>query len=113
MTALDALPERYRVILCDIWGVIHDGVRLYPGSADRLRQWREEGRKVILITNARGRRRRWSSSSTGSDFRATHGTAYRRAEKRGLRPLLPKDPGRVYWYRGRSRDPRRARCVDR
>ncbi|GAA4741302.1 TIGR01459 family HAD-type hydrolase [Sphingomonas daechungensis] len=52
MTALDALPERYRVILCDIWGVIHDGVRLYPGSADRLRQWREEGRKVILITNA-------------------------------------------------------------
>jgi HAD superfamily hydrolase (TIGR01459 family) len=49
---LAALPDRYRLILCDIWGVVHDGVDLYPGSADRLRQWRGEGRTVILITNA-------------------------------------------------------------
>jgi HAD superfamily hydrolase (TIGR01459 family) len=47
-----ALPERYRVTLCDIWGVVHDGVNLYPGAADRLLQWRREGRRVILITNA-------------------------------------------------------------
>jgi HAD superfamily hydrolase (TIGR01459 family) len=49
---LDSLPERYRLILCDIWGVVHDGVSLYPGSAERLRAWRAEGRTVILITNA-------------------------------------------------------------
>jgi len=47
-----SLDPRYSVILCDIWGVVHDGVRLYPGAADRLRQWRVEGRTVILITNA-------------------------------------------------------------
>ena len=52
MSSLDALPERYRVILCDVWGVVHDGVKLYPGAAERLRQWRGEGRIVILITNA-------------------------------------------------------------
>src|SRR5215210_8935164 len=52
MSALDALDERYRVILCDIWGCVHDGVSLYPGAADRLHQWRGEGRTVILITNA-------------------------------------------------------------
>ena len=52
MSALDALPERYRLILCDIWGVVHDGVELYPGSAERLCAWRGEGRTVILITNA-------------------------------------------------------------
>ena len=52
MSFLDALPERYRVILCDIWGVVHDGVTLYPGAAGRLRQWRGEGRFVVLITNA-------------------------------------------------------------
>jgi HAD superfamily hydrolase (TIGR01459 family) len=52
MSALDALDERYRVILCDIWGCVHDGVSLYPGAADRLRQWRQEKRTVILITNA-------------------------------------------------------------
>ena len=52
MSALDQLDERYRVILCDIWGCIHDGVQLYPGAAERLRRWRDEGRKIILITNA-------------------------------------------------------------
>lgn len=52
MSFLDALPERYRVVLCDIWGVVHDGVRLYPNAAERLKQWRDEGRCVILITNA-------------------------------------------------------------
>jgi len=52
MTFIDALPQRYRVILCDIWGVVHDGVNLYPGSAERLLQWRDEGRTIILITNA-------------------------------------------------------------
>ena len=52
MSYLDALPERYRMILCDVWGVVHDGVRLYPGAAERLLQWRGEGRLVILITNA-------------------------------------------------------------
>jgi len=52
MSFLDALPERYRVILCDVWGVVHDGVTLYPDAADRLLQWRGEGRFVVLITNA-------------------------------------------------------------
>ena len=52
MSYLDALPERYRLILCDIWGVIHDGVELYPGAAQRLLQWRGEGRSLVLITNA-------------------------------------------------------------
>ncbi|MCL6682768.1 TIGR01459 family HAD-type hydrolase [Sphingomonas alba] len=52
MSFWDSLDPKYSVILCDIWGVVHDGVNLYPGSADRLREWREQGRKVILITNA-------------------------------------------------------------
>ena len=52
MSFWDALDPRYRLILCDIWGVVHDGVSLYPGAAERLRQWRGEGRCVVLITNA-------------------------------------------------------------
>lgn len=49
---LDEAEQDYRVILCDIWGCIHDGVRLYPGAEARLRRWRREGRATILITNA-------------------------------------------------------------
>jgi len=49
---LQSLDPNYRVILCDVWGVIHNGVTLYPGAADRLRQWRQEDRFVTLLTNA-------------------------------------------------------------
>lgn len=52
MISLDELDPRYRVILCDIWGCVHDGVSLYPGAAERLAQWRAQGRTIILITNA-------------------------------------------------------------
>lgn len=52
MSYWDALPERYRVMLCDIWGVVHDGVELYPNAAERLAEWRGDGRTIILITNA-------------------------------------------------------------
>jgi len=52
MSLLDELDPKYRLILCDIWGVVHDGVRLYPGAVRRLSAWRDEGRAVVLITNA-------------------------------------------------------------
>ena len=47
MSFLDTLDPKYRLILCDVWGVVHDGVELYPGAAERLRQWRDEGRCVV------------------------------------------------------------------
>lgn len=52
MSFLDELDPKYRLILCDVWGVVHNGMELYPGAAGRLRQWRDEGRCVILLTNA-------------------------------------------------------------
>jgi HAD superfamily hydrolase (TIGR01459 family) len=52
MSFWDSLDAKYRLILCDVWGVVHDGVRLYPGAAGRLRQWRDQGRFVVLLTNA-------------------------------------------------------------
>jgi HAD superfamily hydrolase (TIGR01450 family) len=49
---LDALPERYRLILCDLWGCVHDGYRLLPGALARLRRWQADGRTVLFVTNA-------------------------------------------------------------
>jgi HAD superfamily hydrolase (TIGR01459 family) len=49
---LDEVEQDYRVILCDIWGCVHDGVHLYPGVQARLRRWRDERRTTILVTNA-------------------------------------------------------------
>lgn len=52
MSYWETLDPKYRLILCDVWGVVHDGVELYEGAAERLRQWRDEDRFVILLTNA-------------------------------------------------------------
>ena len=50
--SLEGLSEPYSTILCDIWGVIHDGARLFPGAAERLAQWKRAGKTIVLVTNA-------------------------------------------------------------
>lgn len=52
MSYWETLDPKYRLILCDVWGVVHDGVSLYAGAAARLRDWRGQGRCVVLLTNA-------------------------------------------------------------
>ena len=52
MNFWDELDPKYRLILCDLWGVVHDGVDLYPGAAGRLLLWQSQGRGVVLITTA-------------------------------------------------------------
>lgn len=52
MSSLDALDPKYRAILCDIWGVVHDGDRILPGVTERLLKWKGEGRQITLLTNA-------------------------------------------------------------
>lgn len=40
------------VLLCDIWGVVHNGLVSFPEACDALRAFRAQGGTVILITNA-------------------------------------------------------------
>lgn len=47
-----ALLQNYDVLFCDVWGVVHDGVRAYAGATDTLIRFRERGGTVILVTNA-------------------------------------------------------------
>ncbi len=52
---IDGLAEiasRYDVILCDIWGVLHDGVKAFAPASGALASFRRGGGTVILITNA-------------------------------------------------------------
>ncbi|MHB2167737.1 HAD family hydrolase [Alsobacter sp. R-9] len=46
------LASRYDVILCDIWGVLHDGLKAHAGAGDALRRFRAGGGTVILVSNA-------------------------------------------------------------
>lgn len=44
--------ERYDVLFCDVWGVVHNGVRAYPRATEALIRFRDRGGTVILLTNA-------------------------------------------------------------
>jgi len=44
--------ERYPVWLCDVWGVVHNGVSAFPDALDCLKRHRRAGGSVVLITNA-------------------------------------------------------------
>lgn len=38
--------------LLDQFGTLHDGARLYPGVAARLRQLRQDGKRIIVLSNS-------------------------------------------------------------
>jgi HAD superfamily hydrolase (TIGR01459 family) len=46
------LAGDYDVALCDVWGVVHNGVVAAPDACDALRRFRQRGGTVVLITNA-------------------------------------------------------------
>lgn len=47
-----SLAPDYDVLLCDVWGVLHNGVTAFPHACDALMRARARGAAVILITNA-------------------------------------------------------------
>lgn len=49
---LAEISEKYRFIICDVWGVLHDGVTLFHEAIAALENFRHTGGKVILLTNA-------------------------------------------------------------
>jgi HAD superfamily hydrolase (TIGR01459 family) len=49
---LGELAGRYDVLLCDVWGVIHNGRESYPLPCAALAKWRADVGPVILISNS-------------------------------------------------------------
>ena len=49
---LSAISGDYDVLLCDVWGVIHNGVEAFPAACEALARFRAERGPVILISNA-------------------------------------------------------------
>ncbi|HEY1750088.1 MAG TPA: TIGR01459 family HAD-type hydrolase [Caulobacteraceae bacterium] len=49
---LSELSGRYDALLCDVWGVIHNGREAFPGPCSALARWREKLGPVVLISNS-------------------------------------------------------------
>jgi HAD superfamily hydrolase (TIGR01459 family) len=52
LSGIAPLIPQYDLLLCDVWGVVHNGETAYPDAVDALHRARDAGSTVILITNA-------------------------------------------------------------
>src|SRR5689334_21492051 len=47
-----AIADRYDGFILDLWGVMHDGVRAYPGARDCLAALHRRGKRIVILSNA-------------------------------------------------------------
>ena len=47
-----SLAPDYDVLLCDVWGVVHNGLAAFPDACDALMRARARGAAVVFITNS-------------------------------------------------------------
>ena len=52
VSALAEVAGDYDVLFCDLWGCLHDGVRVHAEAVEALRGFRRGGGAVVLMTNA-------------------------------------------------------------
>jgi HAD superfamily hydrolase (TIGR01459 family) len=52
LDGLKDVADRYDVILCDVWGVVHNGIHAYEAASEALLRFRSKGGHVVLVSNA-------------------------------------------------------------
>ena len=55
MHIIDSLAEvagRYDAVFCDLWGCLHNGIAPFPDAVAALQGFRQNGGRVVLLTNA-------------------------------------------------------------
>ena len=57
LTGVAPLADAFDGFIVDVWGVLHDELRLYPGVTETLDRLAERGKAVVFLTNAPRRSR--------------------------------------------------------
>jgi len=52
ISGLSDIAPSHDALICDVWGVVHDGSRHHPAAADALYRFKEKHGPVVLLTNA-------------------------------------------------------------
>lgn len=52
IAGLAAIAPAYRALLCDVWGVVHNGLTAFAPACEALARFRRDHGPVVLITNA-------------------------------------------------------------
>jgi HAD superfamily hydrolase (TIGR01459 family) len=48
---LAQMADDYDLFILDLWGVVHDGIAVYPGAENCLRRLRQREKRVALLSN--------------------------------------------------------------
>jgi HAD superfamily hydrolase (TIGR01459 family) len=98
-----ALAPGYDVLLCDVWGVVHNGLAASPEACDALMLFRQGGGTVMLITN--------SPRPTDSVIQQLDQLGVPRASYDGIvtsgdvtRAVIVERPGQSIFHLGPDRD---------
>lgn len=52
LSGMKGLMNLYQAFFIDLWGVVHDGVALYPDAIGVLKELQKAQKKVVLLSNA-------------------------------------------------------------
>jgi HAD superfamily hydrolase (TIGR01459 family) len=52
LNGLREIAESFDLVLMDLWGCVHDGVRPYPAALDCLAKLKDAGKAVAILSNA-------------------------------------------------------------
>jgi len=52
ISGLSEISAGHDALICDVWGVVHDGKNHHPAAADALYRFKEKHGPVVLLTNA-------------------------------------------------------------
>lgn len=52
INGLSRITDKYSCYIIDLWGVLHDGITAYPKALETLKNLKEEGKKIVLLSNA-------------------------------------------------------------
>jgi len=106
LSGLSQWADLYDTLICDLWGVVHDGRKAMPSACDALVRFRKRGGCVVFLSNAPRRsaaviaqldgfgvtREAWDSVVTSGDI--AHEAINRRAD------TWHRDLGRRFFHIG-------------
>jgi HAD superfamily hydrolase (TIGR01459 family) len=52
LSGLREIADTFDLVILDLWGCVHDGVKPYPGSLDCFRALNAAGKKIAITSNA-------------------------------------------------------------
>jgi HAD superfamily hydrolase (TIGR01459 family) len=75
ITGLREIADQFDVVLLDLWGCVHDGMKPYPLALDCLDRMKAAGKNVVILSNAPRRAREVGVKLTEMGIDPAHYTA--------------------------------------